>query len=325
MLKLHLDYSIYLDLIQKQPKNLFSDDKEFRRLWNELWSFIESGCDIRLFNVPEDLNLEQLRCLTYLSEGRGDSNCSIEQKMKIPHKFKFSQDDYFQSILLIDEKHEESKLKLVKNNQFPIAFLDNYLELFGKLIFVTQPKGRSVRKDKGNFNSWNEILLYLHFMSDVVIADNYLFSDPSLLVSNFHELIKNIYKKELNLNITLVTFNNPKTPFDLENLQINIKSILNSMGLKEKFNLILLNSELKEHDRGIFTNLVRIKSGDSFNFFNSKGELITKGTELDFYSLTNPVYFKMTEIALDAIKDAINKSKPTMKKITIQNRLLSIK
>ena len=68
-----------------------------------------------------------------------------------------------------------------------------------------------------------------------------------------------------------------------------------------------MTRKLKEHDRGIFTNFLRLKSGDSFNFLNSQGEVITN-TEIDIYPLTNHMLNKVNKITLESIERKINKS-----------------
>jgi hypothetical protein len=324
MLKLYLDYSIFCDFIEREPKSVLDVDKEFRKTWNALWDFIESGSDLTLINVPENTNDTAIRYLTLLTKNRGKSIVRIERNFKAPFKCKFDLDEHFQSIFFLNEISEERKRKYVSANSIPVAFAENYLSEFSKLALLSYDKGKSVRKIQGNFNSWKDLENYLIHLSDVVIADNYLFSDKSLIESNFIGIVKKLYEVKNDLNITIVTYNDPKHPFDLKKLVEEIKLRLKEFSLKEKFNLILLNKDLKEHDRGIFTNFLRIKSGDSFNFFNSSGEIVTKGTELDFYSLQDKVHFNMTQVALDALKIASKKTNESKKHVTIKNRLLNI-
>jgi hypothetical protein len=58
---------------------------------------------------------------------------------------------------------------------------------------------------------------------------------------------------------------------------------------------------------------MRIKSGDSFNYFLSNGTLATKGTELDVYPLTQSHKAFSSKIILKEIKEIIkfNKEKST--------------
>jgi hypothetical protein len=321
MLSFYLDYTIFIDFIEKQPKDILKSDKEYHNLWNKLWEFIESGSDLTLFNLPENLNEFEMRCITRLTEGRRNSKIYLDPFFKVPHKFKFNQDSFYQSILFINENNEESKKKYTNNNQFPIAFLDNYFELFKKVTFSNHPIVKSVRNNKGNFHSWLNLKDYLPFVTDVIIADNYLFSDPSLLDVNFYEIVKILYGIRPDLNLTIITYDNPRFSINIEDFKKEIKNKLSQLKLKEKFDIVFLNSELKEHDRGIFTNFTRIKSGDSFNYFNTKGQVITKGTELDFYSLTKPDYFNNTEIALNALCESTNKTRLDKKSLNVANRL----
>ena len=67
-----------------------------------------------------------------------------------------------------------------------------------------------------------------------------------------------------------------------------LNRIIEERNINCNLQLVLAENEVKEHDRGIFTNYLRIKSGDSFNYFDSYGNVETKGTDITFASMTEP-------------------------------------
>jgi hypothetical protein len=321
MVSLIMDFNILIDFLEKEPKSgVMETDKQTRQIWYSLWDFIQSGSDLILINVPQIKNDFQIRCVTKLTENRGKAKISLRNNFVLPYKCKFDADNYFQTIFFLSEDSEELQKKYTRNNAIPIVFKHNYLMEFKRFAFINEASGKSVRKEVGTFNNWSVLTLYLNFLTDVIIADNYIFSDPSLIDSNLISLLKILYSIQSNLNLTIISFDDPKNSFDLEKLMDSMKLKLKENGIRESFNLVLLSRELKEHDRGIFTNFVRIKSGDSFNFFNSNGQVVTKGTELDFYSLTNPNHFELTEIVLNALEDSVNKSNRRKKQLLVKNR-----
>jgi len=61
-----------------------------------------------------------------------------------------------------------------------------------------------------------------------------------------------------------------------------------------------------EHDRFIITNYLRIKSGDSLIYFNSKDEILSKSKTVDFYSLGSRDYRYTTKIIVEKLKIIID-------------------
>jgi hypothetical protein len=320
MIRLYLDYSIFVDFVQKEPSSAWHSDKNSREIWNNFFSFIESGSDLTLLNVPDESNDQAYHFLTLLTQNRGNSNVSLTRNFKSPHKYRFDEDANFQSVYMLNEESEEVQRKYLRNNHIQVSFKDNYLTDFSRLIFIDKPKGRAVRKKTGDFHSWEILKDYLYKITDIVIADNYILSDRSILDANLIQMLKVIYNGRNDINLTIISYS--KNPFDITDLKNDLTNKLKMHNLRDSFNLILLNSEIKEHDRGIFTNYIRIKSGDSFNYFNSKGEIITKGTELDFKNLTDPENYSLNQITLNALKEKVNKTVETRKYLKIKNRLL---
>ena len=325
MLKLVIDFELLLDFLKREP-DIFDTDKEFRNTWNSLWNFIESGSDLTIINVPKEINHFGIRCITKLTQGRGKAKINIEHNFKKPHKNKFDIDQNFQCIYFLDVPSKSDQKKYVTNNNFPIAFKENYFSLFEKLVFTNESKIKTIRQGEIMERTWRELLnKYIYYLTDVILVDNYILDDNSILEPNLISLITYLYSIQNNLNLTIITFNGARNEKDLIKTQELIRNKLKAKNCRDTFNLIFFNREMKEHDRQIFTNFIRIKSGDSFNYFNSSGQLITKGTELDFYSYANEDNWISSKKILKILQSKVNGTSERSKHIKINNRLLETK
>lgn len=323
MLNLYLDYEIFVDFIKKEPVGSVLDTNfEEKEKWNKFFRFIKTECNLTILNIPDNIEFPALNLLT---EGRNETNVKLNKNFKKPHKYKFDLKTEFQSIFFLREDNQKERENYIEKNPIPIAFQDGYLELFHKISLGKNERiVMDIGKKDNDVFSWQIINEYFHYVTDVVIYDNYILKNKTLAKSNIIEILKMFNSINKVLNIAVITFENYKPKLDLKTELDFIREQLNKIGIQCKLSLILLTSELREHDRGIFTNYLRLKSGDSFNFIDKKGKIITKGTELDFYPLTNSALNKANEITLKSIEGKINKTQDKNKFITF-NRLLNLK
>lgn len=68
--------------------------------------------------------------------------------------------------------------------------------------------------------------------------------------------------------------------------------------------LVIADRVFKEHDRGIFMNYHVIRSGGSFNYFNSAGKSITS-TDITFSSMENVNERAQVKKTLKEVNDKI--------------------
>lgn len=76
-----------------------------------------------------------------------------------------------------------------------------------------------------------------------------------------------------------------------------------------------IRSIFDEHDRTLFTNYLRLKSGDSFNYFSSSGSKITNGREMDILSLASRNFYNLYKDLLQDINTYVQDckvNKPSM-------------
>lgn len=162
-----------------------------------------------------------------------------------------------------------------------------------------------------NFPSWNKLTEDNHVLpcTDLLIVDSFLFSiQESLYEYNAYRLLEVLVGEmnQVKINIVIVTLQKSNYKDDSgkyipispnfkkirEELRLKIKNKTNIepnitfIGVPQsdgnKYQAIIIN---KEHDRIVLTNYRQLRSGDSFNYFDSKNERLTKGRFLDVDSL----------------------------------------
>jgi hypothetical protein len=327
MLNTYIDYNIFVDFIVNQPRGIIETTANFRETWNNLWKFIQSGSNLYIVNVPENYfnDIEISQHLGLLITNRSKGTINLIKNFNKPYKYTFNLDKEFQSIFFLDESNELERTKYLKNNSIPIGFKDNYLNVFSQLSLGGIKRSFTVRKHTEDKFNWDILKNYFHFISDVVIVDNYLLDNKDMAVSNLHKIIDVFNSINNVFNLTIISFVKDKEKklqlsYEIENL----RNAMQNRGVTCKLSLVLLNRDIKEHDRGIFTNYTRLKSGDSLNFLNSKGEILTK-TELDFFSLTENTNFENHSIILNDLQKSIQLTPVDNKSKAITNRLLNLK
>lgn len=146
---------------------------------------------------------------------------------------------------------------------------------------------------QANFKSWNQLIDDNQMLpcTDIIINDRYIFNNNNDLVNyNLTQMLKALtYNVKSKVDIVVFTYREPLLKFDSNKaIAIIKKAVEESTDIKPNVTFIVSNDGEKIlHDRFILTNYRLIKSGDSFLYFNLAGELITKGSSLDIYSLAD--------------------------------------
>jgi len=324
MLKTIIDFEIIEQFLSlKQP-----DRRDpIYHTYSTFWKFIKEECYLEIFNFDKTRNSN---FISELTTGRGNAELSIKEEYKEPYKCEIKVIDPFSNFGLV-ENHEEKRKKYEKLNGLLISFQDDYLDKWERISLSKIPDSLPVRKyfDGIKFKSWEQLGDYLLPFTDVVISDNYLLSDDSLIESNLMPILLQLNKATtVRYNLTIVTIEGEKYKLDGEKVFKKLLSFKLENQLNCELSLVINKGyELGEHDRGIFMNYLRIYSGDSFNYFNSKKEIITKGTDIQFKSMAFPANFNTANAALENISAIVKKMKcafPTTHTFgTLKNRLLN--
>ncbi len=131
-------------------------------------------------------------------------------------------------------------------------------------------------------------------LSDIIIMDRFLGTQEELIHFNLYQLIEVLaynVRREINIvlfcdreyyNKELKTYVTPKW----EDIRTDLLRILKKKtGVNGNVTFVFLKKIHPPHDRIIFTNYMLFRSGDSFCYFNSKGQIISNGYSLDVNSL----------------------------------------
>jgi len=326
MLKTIIDFGIFEDFTSNQPKPVPIGTEEDIKTWNTFWEFLKSGSDVTITNYKNQENI----FLNNLTTGRKGTKCKIEEKFNRPNKFIFPKNQDIKSVFLIDEPTGQGKISYRRKNGYVFGFKEDYTEVWKDLSLLEKPKILPVRKNaKIKLSSWNQLSDYILPFTDMIIVDNYMF-DETVWDFNLLRIIEEFAKKTpVKFNLLLLSYfnENTLTKSYVSTLHKKIEAKLIEREIKCNLSIALANYNIKEHDRGIFTNYLRVKSGDSFVYFDKNGKMITKGTEIDFQPLVEVDKINASDAALADIHKLIDKlNSPLLKEKRLagdlKNRLI---
>jgi hypothetical protein len=176
------------------------------------------------------------------------------------------------------------------------------------------------------FQNWDDISDFVRPFTSMVIVDRYMFKGPEiggnlgLFDYNLKILLGKFYENQKSK--TNLTFIYQIDPFpkivkykdegpDLESLKRKVKNAVKSLNKNcpsPNINLIAVpkGKISDDHDRNIIIDYLRIKSGDTLVYFNSKGIKETNSNEFDVYSLARRQYRETTSSLLTKLKQIVN-------------------
>ena len=135
----------------------------------------------------------------------------------------------------------------------------------------------------------------------------YLFNEDFALVEyNLSRMLKAIVNNVKNkVNVVVYTQNESLRNFGIEKANTIIKgSIEKTTSIKPNITYVTSGARPTKipHDRFVITNYRLIRSGDSFIYFNTKGEKITKGGSLDIDSLAKNETYVFVNSLLESLQ-----------------------
>lgn len=322
-----IDSSVLKDFFSTQPQQVPYGNDDDITCWNTFWKFIKSETDLSIQNHDEtgNYNNPYFQFYTKLTSGRGNTKLAFGKFVK-PYKNEFRVDDPH-TFYCIDEEDLNEQTKYRRKNGLLIAFKNDYKKNWSDLKLLKKRKSLPVRKNVSSeiLKGWEGIRKYILPFTDLLITDNYILSDESLIPSNLEKLLTILDQQTpTNYNLTLFSFEGRERLKLARAVEI-LKDIKVRNKLKANISLILTNRKF-EHDRGIFMNYLRIKPGDSFNLFDSSGNIITHGTDIDFCSMADPDDVNTTKAAFENLDQIIsgidNSRKESIIYGNLKNRLL---
>lgn len=291
-----IDSEIINDFFCSKPAD--DESTEFED-WLAYRKFIKSKTDL---SVTESSNLNP-QILKLLTDGRGDTKVELKERPINLHKDIIHYDckpETFFCFNISDNDHIE---RIRKKNGYLVGSKKDYLSKYSTLILKDVQNPISVDSTQtDSLKSWDDLKNIILPFTDLIICDSYILADNSLVGSNLLRLWRILD------SVNPVRYNFMIITYEGRNIKLNAKDEFKKINEFGKFNnlkgnvgLIITSSKIdKEHDRNIIMNYIRVKSGDSFNFFKLNGELNIK-TELDLYSCSYPEKEKATKKIINRI------------------------
>lgn len=288
-MKLYIDKENLLSLLNQGEKEIVSE------LYEEVIRLIKRHLDL-IFNFDKKECLNNpllLKWMNQLSQGRGDTSSADEFKRppfpERPIKNNFRTNlpwNVFYSAFLVDDEKVDA---LKQQNSMLIGKVGEETSVLSSLFCNSSFDLHSLYniQDKTTFDGWETLKKDGHIMpcSDIVIADRYLFSDISRLESNLYKILSLFAKGVQKPKINIVFFSDSND----EVLRKSVCKRINEIFGKEtkvKVTFVVYGNN-RPHDRFILTNYRLFRSGDSFNYYDKSGYMVSKGLSLDVDSLAN--------------------------------------
>ena len=300
MLNTFCDQAILEDLLRYFPS---SPEDKSGSFWWEYFNFLKSKCNLTLTGFNPDNPPDLVKSLV---SGRGDSFFTQDEKPLNFYKNRVPSKYGLHDIFLINEPEKAVGDKYREKNSHHFGFIFDHVESFIKLALLNRKNIIPVRKSKDNaFHSWDQIGKYLLPFSECLIIDNFLYSRyvennlPDILIA-----LDQINKIKYNLMIITYRGENPRKSIIASDIMDIILETIKNHALKVNPAVVILNSK-PEHDRTIIMNYMRVKSGHSFNYFDTQKRPIVN-TEIEFLPFTEEENMRNTSIILEELYPMID-------------------
>lgn len=275
------------------------------------------------FNFPKDelkKYPEVMSWITVMNDGVAGKDPVFSSTVFPPRPLKsnthrdFNLEQLSAVYLLNDDRME----MLMRNGAIMYSGVGTEVEILSSLIRDDIDYGFVKQLEVKQMRNWDNLDSHMTPATDVIIVDQYLFSDDSIYEYNAYTLIAKICQKIKNTPVNIVFF----TPPDFYNRMTKITFTPNwgvvKSAIKQRVKSVtgqdpkitfVFSRNLEEHDRTIFTNYQYLVSGDSFNYFDSKWRVITNGRYLSLHSVAHRGHFATAtnfiadmQVILDEVK-----------------------
>lgn len=283
-------------------------------------------------DVKSDPNL--LEWIKMIGEGRGKSeetDTFLADKFPIRPIKSNSYNDWSRrnllSAYLIDD-FDVSKLK--NKGCVLLGEVGEELGILTKLFCGRDYEYHHLYDLRKNFLSWEQLTNDNQLLpcTDIIISDRYLFNNQQELVEyNLSRMLTALANNVKNrIDVVIYTLYNKDGQgligFGEKNAYKIIRDTLYSVtGIKPNVTFVCSNiNENILHDRFVITNYRLLRSGDSFIYFNTKGERISNGTSLDVDSLANHETYTFLDSLFEYLQHTYNDIKRRNDKMILGDR-----
>ncbi|MDX9881223.1 MAG: hypothetical protein RBS73_04095 [Prolixibacteraceae bacterium] len=320
MLETILDSEIFIDFCKSRPTpDPYGPEKEFDE-HESFWKFLKFRTNLKLMlNGNFNGQIAENRFITRLSSGRGEAKIDFLEKFNWPHKGILPGNTFPGSFFCLKQDDLSKKNQITSRNGMFFGFDDDYLQQWQKLSFSGKEHLTfHVRKElegKMFLKGWDDLSQYILPFTDIIISDRFI-NDISVRDQNLLEFICFLDRQTpVSYNLLIITQKGDKD--FLNEFEKYLTDKIKENKLKAKLGIVLTR---REHDRCILMNYLKIESGDSFNYFNRDGRIITNGTELKLFPLCSPDNFYDTRVKLSVLKNIAENEKEDIRG-NLNNRL----
>lgn len=266
LLKTYTNLHFLKFLFENVPKisleDVLLDDKKSFIAWEKITDLLFNKCDLYLNTTPNEfISLSTtnpfIRKIIEAQNG-GRIKVNIQQK-----DFDYGKPIYPSSIYFLEKN-------ITPKNAVFISSFENWST---KIVDLSKHKSIAINSlphlnDLKNWNFLREISLPIN---SAVIVDRYILTNKGDLEKNLYSILENLIgcsSAEDKFHLSIITQKNQIFSAEKNLVYNEIKNFLRKkFGDNVEFGLSLVSRNVP-HDREILTNYYRIKSPNSFNFFN---------------------------------------------------------
>lgn len=272
-----------------------------------------------LDSISEELEIQ----LSEFTEGTGRNRDELN--------IQFSENDIFESrpvtkvtnpngVYLLDGIEP----KLLNSNLYLMSNVGNEIATIQKLIIDEYDSSLHEQRSisETDFNSWDEVIKYIKPFNSMIIVDRFMFSGSAVAgnLGLFENNLKQFLAHSFEVMggqprlIFIFQIKPNRVPAEMgpdsgEMIAKIVKAVKskNKHCKRPEVALVYVSNNIEdEHDRNIISNYFRVKSGDTFVYFNTASEIITQSSDLDFYSLGKLQYRKTTNNLKQKLSELID-------------------
>lgn len=320
-LPVYCQLSFLISFLQNRPQSNDVVESSEEKKWRMFSEMIHSNSETYI-DATEEMIKTNMNYTKFLLKAHSAGNISLKTFMH-----EQLDDDFFQTV-------NPHTIFLFSDKEKCKEYQDDYGMLFisEEDIYksqITQPFDEELSQLDPQYG-WSILYKYKHPCNAMVIADNYLLDDPSLIEKNLLEVLRRILPDELrktDFHLTIIT--NCK---DFKTQKYNIKNRCDFLdkkilAFKKPYKIVLKiigtpGSDLhKLHDRNIITNHIRFYSGKGISL--SKNVKFQANTRVTIGFINNNNIFNNVNTLIELYITAENHAQDfVVTKKGARNRLL---
>lgn len=297
------------------------DNEDFRDCQRMLLRQLHIVFNMNKSDVKEDPDL--YTWIKMISDGRGKSeetDTFLADKFPVRPIKSNSYNDWSRRSLLSTYLIDDFDVSKLKNKGCVLlGDVGEELDILSKLFCGRDYEFHHLYDLRKNFISWEQLTKDNQLLpcTDIIINDRYIYHEQYDLVeynlSRMLSALTNNVRNRVDVVVFCLLEKGRESAkglyaFGVEKATKIIKSTLERVtGIKPHVTFVCSYDKDKiYHDRFVITNYRLLRSGDSFNYFNTSGERITNGGSLDVDSLANHETYVFVESLLEELQSSYN-------------------